>query len=52
MVLAAVITFALALWLVLWALGTGGFTAFLIPAAIILGAIALRIARAGTASEE
>lgn len=49
MVLAAVVTFALALWLVLWALGTGGFVAFLIPLAIILGAIAIQIAKSGTA---
>jgi hypothetical protein len=52
MVLSAVVTFALALWLVLWAFGIGGFVAFLIPLLIILVAIALQITRAGTASEE
>lgn len=52
MVLSAIVTAALALWLVLWALGLGGFTAFLLPAAIILVALGLRIARGTTAPSD
>jgi len=47
MVLSAVIALSLALWIILWALGLGGFTAFLVALAIILPAIAIKIARGG-----
>lgn len=50
MVLSTVITFSLALWIVLWALGLGGFVGFLIPLAIILSAVALHVVRSRDAS--
>ncbi len=45
MVLSAVATLALALWVVLWALGLGGFVAFLPALLIILTAVAVHVAR-------
>jgi len=45
MVLSAVATLSLALWIVLWALGLSGLVAFLPGLFIILTAVAVHVAR-------
>lgn len=52
MVLSAVTALALALWIVLWAFGLGGFVSFLPALLIILTAIAVHVARSGSSSSD